>query len=185
MLIPLLRKINPAAIFIGPATYDAQGRNNFMQDFLQGVKASDVLPDAVSFHWYACWKDSEASCLSKASSAGTAAMDVEAQVQAILGKALPIGISEWNYDPGNPPPAYGNNATFMTQFTTEALSSMIQAGVSFACQFDAASDSGYGSLDMISVTDNQPKPQYYAIKSVIQRYRPTTTSRKTKANAMP
>ncbi len=185
MLIPLLRKINPAAKFIGPATYNPLGKNNFMQNFLQGVKASGVLPDAVSFHWYPCWQDSEASCLSKTSSAGTSAIEVEAQVQAILGKALPVGITEWNYDPGNPPPSYGDDATFMTKFTTEALASMIQGGVSFACQFDAASYSGYGHLDMINVTNNQPKPQYYAIKSVIQHYRPSTTSSQPKADATP
>jgi hypothetical protein len=169
--IPLLRKINPTARFIGPVTSDDQGKNNFMSDFLQGVKASGILPDAVSFHWYACENDSEENCLRKASSYGTAVSRVEARIQAILGKTLPIGISEWNYDPSNPPPSYGDDANFITKFSTEALSSMIRAGIAFACQFDAASYAGYGRLDMFNTKTNQSKPQYYAIKSVIQHYK--------------
>ena len=174
--IPLLRKINPSAKFIGPVTYNDQGNHNFMANYLNGVKASGVLPDAISFHWYPCWNDSEASCLSKATSYATVARGVESQVKTILGKALPVGITEWNYDPGNPPAAYGDDANFITKFTAEALSSMMQAGVAFACQFDAASYSGYGRLDMFNISDNQPKPQYYAIKNVIQQYNPSTAS---------
>src|SRR2546430_1403482 len=46
--IPQLRKINPSAKFIGPTVADYTQ----VQNFLSGVKASGVLPDAVSFHWY-------------------------------------------------------------------------------------------------------------------------------------
>jgi hypothetical protein len=169
--IPALRRINPQAKFIGPVTSNEQGDNNFMRDFLEGVKKSGVLPDAVSFHWYPCDTDTEKECLSRANSAGAAAGRVEAQVQEILGKPLPIGITEWNYDPNNPPPAYGDKANFMTKFTTDALSSMIEAGVAFACQFDAASYAGYGRLDMLDTTTNEFKPQYHAIKNVIQQYK--------------
>src|SRR2546429_6683723 len=63
--IPLLRKINPNATFIGPVTSNDQGNNGFMRAFLEGVKSSGVLPDAVSFHWYPCYKDTQASCLRK------------------------------------------------------------------------------------------------------------------------
>jgi len=175
-IIPLLRQINPQAKFIGPVTYNDQGKHDFMREFLVGVEASGVLPDAVSFHWYACYQDAEDACLSKTSSYGQVAIEVRRLVQAILGKDLPVGITEWNYDPGNPPPAYGDQADFITQFSTDALRSMAEAGVSFACQFDAASYAGYGHLDMFNVKDNQPKPQYYAIKALIQEYRPSTTT---------
>src|SRR6266496_6786732 len=150
-----------------------------MNDFLVGVKASGVLPDAVSFHWYPCWQDTEESCLCKASSYGKVAQGVESLVQRILGKELPMGISEWNYSPGNPPPAYGDKPEFITKFTTDALHSMMQAGVAFACQFDAASYSGYGRLDMFDVTNDQPKPQYYAIKDVIKLFNPSPTKNQT------
>ena len=95
-------------------------------------------------------------------------------VQRILGRELPVGISEWNFDPDNPPPAYGDDANFITRFTIDALHSMAQAGVAFACQFDAASYSGFGHLDMFQVDTAQPKPQFYAMKDLIQQYRPST-----------
>ena len=153
--IPLLRKINPNARFIGPVTYNDQGNHGFMRAFLEGVKTSGVLPDAVSFHWYPCYQDTQASCLEKAGSYGQAAEGVQAMVADILGKDLPVGITEWNYDPGNPPPAYGDDANFITRFSTDALHSMALAGVAFACQFDIASYGGYGRLDMFNVETNQ------------------------------
>jgi hypothetical protein len=170
--IPLLRKINPAAKFIGPVTYNDQGNHNFMRDFLVGVKNSGVLPDAISSHWYPCYQDTQDSCLSKANSYGQVAEGVEAMVRDILGKSLPVGITEWNYDPGNPPPAYGDDPHFITTFSTDAIQSMALAGVAFACQFDVASYGGFGRLDMFTIETNQPKPQYYVIKKLIQFYRP-------------
>jgi hypothetical protein len=174
--IPLLRAINPHAMFIGPVTYNDQGNHNYMQLFLQGVKSSGVLPDAVSFHWYPCWEDTQASCLAKATTYATVAEGVEAEVQQILDKNIPVGISEWNYDPGNPPPAFGDDPAFITQFSIQALLSMMQAHVAFACQFDAADYGGYGRLDMFNVENNQPKPQYYAIKTVIANYQPSNVT---------
>ncbi len=178
-VIPQLRKINPSAKFIGPVTYNDQGNHGFMQTFLTGVKASGILPDAISFHWYPCYNDSKGSCLSKANSYSKVAQGVHAMIRATLGKDLPVGISEWNYDPGNPPPAYGDDPQFIASFTTNALHSMMQGNVAFACQFDAASYSGYGRLDMFDVTTNQPKPQYYAIKDVIKLFNPSPTKNQT------
>lgn len=172
-VIPLLRKINPSAKFIGPVNSYALGDHNFMENFLEGVKASGVLPDAISFHWYPCYQDTEADCLSNADTADQAVQSVRSLVQSILDEVLPIGITEWNFDSGNPPPAYGDNAQFMTKFTTIALQSMIQANVAFACQFDAASYAGYGHLDMFDVTTNAPKPQYYGITNIIKKYKPS------------
>lgn len=174
--IPRLRQMNPTAKFIGPVTYNDLGNHGYMKSFLEGVATSKVLPDAVSFHWYPCYQDTMKSCLGKASTYSQVAQGVRALVRSILGKDLPIGISEWNYDPGNPPPAYGDSQQFINEFTAAALQSMIQGGVAFACQFDAASYSGYGRLDMIDVTTNQPKPQYYAIANVIKAYNPAPTA---------
>ncbi len=171
-LIPLLRHINPGAKFIGPATYNDQGNNGYMIRFLEGVKSSGILPDAISFHWYPCWHDIREDCLAKASSYSQAVLGVRQEVQIILGKDLPVGISEWNYDPESSPPSYGDQPDFISKFTTDALNSMIQAGLAFACQFDAASYGGYGRLDMFNIQNNQPKPQYFAIKALIQKFRP-------------
>jgi hypothetical protein len=172
-LVPALRRINPAARFIGPVTYNDQGIDGYMRAFLKGVKKSGVLPDAVSFHWYPCSYDPEKKCLAKASSYAKVARGVSAMVRSILGRALPVGISEWNFDGNNPPPTYKDDAAFITKFTIDALHSMAQAGVAFACQFDAASYSGWGHLDMFQVDTAQPKPQFYALKGLIQHYRIT------------
>jgi lysophospholipase L1-like esterase len=175
MLIPLLRQINPNARFIGPVTYNYQGNHNFMQGFLEGVKASGTLPDAVSFHWYPCYHRTRENCLARTSTYGEAVQKVRALVQSILGKDLPIGVTEWNFDPSNPPATYGDDPNFITQFSSAALQSMAQAGVAFACEFDAASYAGYGHLDLFDVHNNdQPKPQYYAIKAMIAQYRPSS-----------
>jgi lysophospholipase L1-like esterase len=174
--VPLLRRINRSAKFIGPVTSNYLGVDNYLQDFLEGIKVSGVLPDAISFHYYPCYNDSESSCLAKADMYQSAAKEVRSLVKQILGKDLPVGISEWNYDPGNPPPAYGDDASFMTAFSTRAIASMIAGGVAFACQFDAASNSNYGVLDMFNVTNNQAKPQYYALADLIKAYRPTSST---------
>jgi hypothetical protein len=179
-VIPLLRQINPQAKFIGPVTYNDSGNqchhdpghtHCFMQDFLTGVKASHVLPDAISFHWYPCYNDSEAYCLAQASTYAEVTAEVKGWVKSILGEDLPVGITEWNYDSGVPPPQY--SSTFIQQFTTTALRSMIQAKLDFADQFDALSYSGYGGQDMFELDrQGQPKAQYYAIKTIINEYRP-------------
>ncbi len=170
--IPLLRQINPNAKFIGPVTFNPVGNHDFMRNFLLGVKVSGILPDAISFHWYPCFNDAESVCLAKASDAKQVVLNVRTLVHTILGKDLPVGVSEWNFDPGNPPPSYSDDANFMSQFTTVALTGMAQAGAAFACQFDAASYSGYGHLDMFDLTNDQPKPQFVAIQKLIQYYRP-------------
>ena len=64
-------------------------------------------------------------CLGKANTYSQVAQGVRSLVHSILGKDLPIGISEWNYDPGNPPPAYGDNQQFINEFSAAALQSMI------------------------------------------------------------
>src|SRR5579883_168747 len=168
-VIPLLRGINPHAMFIGPTLSDAN--LSYLQTFLTGTERSKVLPDAISFHWYPCYRQSEAACLQKVSTVAQETQEVRALVESILGRDLPVGITEWNFDPSNPPPDYGDTSEFISRFTFQALRFMMQVGVSFACQFDAASFAGYGHLDMFD-QQGRPKMQYYAIKSVIEQYRP-------------
>lgn len=172
-LVPKLRKINPAAKFIGPAVADYTQ----IQPFLAAVKRSGVLPDAISFHWYPCGSgDSRSSCLAKASTFAEVTTQVKTWVRDTLGVNLPVGITEWNYNSDNPPAAYGNDPAFITQFTTAALHAMMQAGLDFANQFDVASGAGSGGLDMIDTHTGNPKPQYEAIKDVIAQYWPGGSS---------
>jgi lysophospholipase L1-like esterase len=170
--IPRLRHINAAARFIGPVVSNDVGNHDFLQGYLEGVKSSGILPDAISFHYYPCYNESESSCLDKATSYKDAALGVRRLVKSILGRELPVGITEWNYDPGNPPPAYGDKSSFIHQFSTEAIKSMIAGGVAFACQFDAASYGGYGRLDMFDVQNGTAKPQFVALAAMIKEYRP-------------
>ena len=170
--IPQLRKINPAAKFIGPAVINSNGFYNYMPQFLHGVKASGVLPDAVTFHYYSCWQMDEPTCLASASTYKSATEQVRKLVTSILGKDLPIGITEWNYDPRNPPPSYGGKAEFISKFTQAAIRAMVAGGVAFACQFDVASYGGYGLLDMFDVNTGKPKPQFTTLAALIKHYKP-------------
>lgn len=180
--IPKLRAIDPNAKFGGPADYNYQGSQCaynadgtsecFMQKVMQGMAASGVLPDFITFHWYPCWQDSASSCLAKASSYAKVTAIVKGWVRQYFHKALPVGITEWNPDPSAPMPAYTKDATWMTQFTTTALQSMQAAGLSFANQFDLANAGGYLTDDMVDIYHNgAPKPQYLAMKSLIAQAR--------------
>lgn len=172
-LVPKLRQINHAAKFIGPVVADYTQ----VQPFLTAVKASGVLPDAISFHWYPCGPgDSSASCLARVSTFAELTAQVKAWVRTALGVNLPVGITEWNYNADNPPAPYGNDPTFITQFTTSALHAMILAGLDFANQFDVASGAGQGGLDMIDTQTGNPKAQYVALKNFIAQYWPNDSS---------
>ena len=120
--------------------------------------------------------DTASSCLAKTSTFEQVTNQVRRWVQNILGQNLPVGITEWNYNADNPPASYGQDPMFITQFSISALDSMIRSGLDFANQFDAASDAGSGGLDMFDLTSGQPKPQYYAIKGLIDRYMPASLS---------
>jgi len=179
--VPALRAINPNAKFIGPVTYNDQGNHCtytnrqaycFMRKFLQGVKASGVLPDAVSFHWYPCSTNDPKACLAQASSYATVTNEVKGWVHTNLSKDVPVGITEWNMDPGSNN-TLGDNSQFMHDFTFAALKQMISAHLDFANQFAAQDYSGYGSLDMFDINKNdQPKIQFTAIKELISQYKP-------------
>lgn len=183
--IPQLRQINPQAVFIGPTsfTFHFDGSNDFTRSFLVGAKSAHVLPNAISFHLYPCSNDLREDCLNKASEYKQAVSGMRELVKEVLGKELPVGVTEWNYDPGNPPPAYGDEKDFITKFSTDALTAIIQGGASFACQFDAASYSGYGRLDMFDVSNNRAKPQFDVITSLIAQYRSASTATATPATA--
>lgn len=176
--IPKLRAIDPAAQFGGPADYNYQGNECsytitgasecFMQKVMQGMAASGVLPDFITFHWYPCWQEGAASCMGKADSFGNVTATVKGWTQQYFHKQLPVGITEWNPDPSAPMPNYTKDAAWMTQFTTTALRSMQAAGLSFANQFDLANAGGYLTDDMVDIYHNgAPKPQYLAMKALI------------------
>jgi hypothetical protein len=146
-----------------------------MRNFLKGAKAAGVLPDAVSFHWYPCDNATDGfngngNCgPAQAQSYAKVTSEVKGWIKDDLGTHVPLLITEWNADPGSNPLL--ENASFMTPFSRQAMEAMISAGLDGAFQLDAQDYGGYGHLDMFDITKNdQPKAQYYAIKSLISQY---------------
>jgi len=164
--VPALRAINPRAKFFGPASYTINYW--YIQWFLQGTVASGVLPDGVTFHRYGCGGTDTNLCLQMAALYGDRVNKVRTIVVNTLHKNIPIGITEWNMDPGSNN-VLASNHQFMWDFTTTSLNSMIAAHLDFANQFDAMSFAGYGTLDMFSVNTSQPKPQFWAMVGVLQQ----------------
>lgn len=169
--IPLLRKINPHARFFGPVI--SYPHTDYLKQFLVNAQAANNLPDAISFHWYACYQQPEDTCLARIGLLAGAIQDVRSAIYDVLGTELPVGVDEWNFDPSGPSPAYGNEASWVSQFIPAVIAQLVQAKVLYACQFDAASYSGYGSLDMFDVHTNQPKAQYYEFAKQIMLYKPS------------
>lgn len=149
-----------------------------MQNFLHGVKGTDVQPDAVSFHWYPCSGATLDNCTSAQwNSYAQVVTDVRSWIRKDLGHMVPVGITEWNFDPGGNT-VLGSNATFMEEYTSAALSSMISARVDFAAQFDMQDFGGYGALDMFDMHNNdEPKAQFRALSDTVKQYRLTGTTR--------
>lgn len=170
LAIPQFKRINPHAVFVG----GAGARIDFVRQFLQGVKESGIIPDAIDIHWYPCWQEGPATCLPKATSILDTVQQFRDAMQETLGYQIPVGVGEWNMDPGNNF-TLANDPAFMTSFTKTALQSIIQAKVVFANQYDAANYSGYGALDMFDVNQKNapPKVQYYVMKDVISTYYPS------------
>lgn len=158
--VPQARALDPTAQFGGPATADEFGLDStgtYMQDVLAGMASSGVWPDFVSYHFYICAGDPQSSCLSDASTYTTGhGKTVAGWIAADFpGKAIPLGITEWSADPGNPSWAYDD--AFMSQFEQAALSGFAQNPyLSFATQFDLASYAGYGTLDLFRTDSGEP-----------------------------
>jgi hypothetical protein len=184
-----LRKINPKAKFIGPVTYNNQGNDCtyvagkpfpssgpgdcYMQNFLHGVKGTDVEPGAISFHWYPCSGATPDNCTAAQwNSYAHVVADVRSWILKDLGHMVPVGVTEWNFDPGGNT-ALGSNSAFMDEYTRAALSSMISAHVDFAVQFDMQDFGGYGALDMFDMHNgDEPKAQFRAMSDIIKQYSP-------------
>ncbi|HKW20100.1 MAG TPA: hypothetical protein VJO13_01900, partial [Ktedonobacterales bacterium] len=141
--VPQARAIDPNARFGGPAdynnqgnecTYTSSGSTCFLQKVMIGMRASGVLPDFVTYHWYPCWNNSASQCLALAGSFASAAQQVIGWVQQIFGKALPVICSEWNADPGSP--TFMNDRNWDAQFVTAALQSIETSGLAGAMEYD-------------------------------------------------
>ena len=138
-LIPQLKRVAHNGKFIGPVSYQYDHDN--LTTFLQGANPR---PDAISWHEYTCsYKDPAADCLAHISRWTTHISDARAVMQATLGTTLPVMITEWNYAPdqstqsnGQPiPDAKYNNASFITEWTSQALHILAANGVFASMQY--------------------------------------------------
>jgi outer membrane protein assembly factor BamB len=171
-LVPQLRAAtSPLALtLIGPAT---QAENHaYIDAFLRGAKAANMLPDALSYHWFPCAQLTQATCLAQAPNVTQTVQDAQALMQQDLGTSLPIAITAWNAQFSGTPSAYVSDPAFIAPFTAAALSAMGQDGVALAAQVAAASGAGGGTLDMIGVHPVQPKAQLITMMAMVQADRP-------------
>jgi hypothetical protein len=172
-LVPQLRTAaaNMQLKFFGPATSTED--HAYINTFLQGAKNAKVLPDGISYHWSPCnGIATQSACAAQAASVTQTVQDAQALSQTDLGATLPIGITAWNVQLSPQPSAYVSNASFMSAFTTTALTNMAQAGVAIANQVAAASGEGGGLLDLIDAHTGQPRAQLVAMATLIQLDRP-------------
>ncbi|MGH2500964.1 MAG: LamG-like jellyroll fold domain-containing protein, partial [Ktedonobacterales bacterium] len=149
--VPQARALDPNALFGGPALATEFGLDdpNYMHNVLSGMASSGVVPDFVTYHWYVCSGLDKSSCLPDAAqwTPGHGKTVYGWIQQDFPNKAVPLGITEWNADPGNPNWAYDDS--FMSQFEQTALAGFEKNPyLSFATQFDIGSYAGYGSLDL-------------------------------------
>ena len=131
-IIPSLRQIAPQAKFFGPAV--AYPDTAYISTFLQATQAN--APDGVTFHMYPCTDVDVQTCLSQSvNSYASSAQKVRNTVIQVLGSALPIGVTEWNDNWKDQAKPEESDSSFMSQFTTLSLQSLMQGQVAFANQY--------------------------------------------------
>lgn len=137
--IPQFKRLALNGKFVGPVSY--QYDTNNLTTFLQGAKPR---PDAISWHEYTCsYQEPTNNCLKNLDLWATHINDGRSVMQATLGTALPIMITEWNYASDQSIQHNGlpfddgkyNNASFMTTWTTEALDILAENQVFASMQY--------------------------------------------------
>jgi hypothetical protein len=171
--IPVLRKLNSNAQFIGPVLGVFGNFDSYVIPWLQRCKSSGNLPDAVSYHIYPCtgpnWTAS--TCAPRASSFSSAFAHADAGIRSVLGASLPLCLTEWNIDADAKHP-FDTDPNFVPQWTKQAIDDMVKAGYAMANLWDASGNAGGGVFDLISTQNFQPNPngQYQAMAERIQHY---------------
>jgi hypothetical protein len=157
---------------------------------------TDAFPDFVSWHGYPCngadaWDTTTAndqadclkaialpasSCTSNQNncnytSFGYFQQEVLGWEQQYLGKLVPTGISEYNFDPGSATLSkWGGDSQFMYEWTTKAIDAFVANHVAFAMQYTALDHAGYGDLDMFNDSaPYAPKAQFYGVAASVKK----------------
>jgi hypothetical protein len=179
--VKYLRARHPNAKFIGPVI--AGPYTDQIQTFLDGVKASSVLPDGISYHDYPCYKSPDyvdtpadaAACDARINPRyGDTIRSIKGAIRATLGKDLPLGITEWNVSPNFVNLVGGKlpltmSPTYQPHFVREIFEAMRLSALDFAAEEDAMCGGGMGtggSLDLIDI-NGVPRPWISAYKELI------------------
>ena len=120
-VVPQLKRLAPQGQFVGPVNF--QYDRTYLTTFLQNANPR---PNQVSWHEYTC-DDSWASsiCISHIANWTNHISDARAAMQSIIGAALPIMITEWNYAPNAVPnDGKNNDSAFMSTCTIPALTTI-------------------------------------------------------------
>ncbi len=131
--IPMLKQKALNGWFIGPVTYHYDAA--YLAYFVSHAKP---FPDSVSWHEYGCRpNDTIAFCMAHLAT-WTAQFQNAYNIISTTGKALPIMITEWNYDAiATPNDGKNNNSTFMHDWTMAALQTLaanhIYASMQYSC----------------------------------------------------
>jgi hypothetical protein len=194
--------VTTGCLFGGPtvmyASWNDQSGNGYPSGaayWMAKLNKTNAFPDFVSYHGYPCngassWDSNPANdqtdCLEAATSSATGCSADQtcnvslpyAQSQMLgwerqyLGKLVPTGISEYNFDPGSSTLSdWGGDATFMFDWTQAAIEAFAADHFSFAMQFTSLNYSGYGNLDMFDDSSPYaPKAQFYGMVASIKKY---------------
>jgi hypothetical protein len=135
-IVPLLKVQAPHGLFVGPVTYQADP--SYLKSFLQ---LAQPRPDAVSWHEYSCTQtDSQADCLSHLANWSSNISAARRTMTAVLGKALPIMITQWNYAPNaTTDDGKSSDSAFLSAWTQKAFQTLIANRV-FAAMQDSFTD---------------------------------------------
>ncbi len=131
-VVPQLKRIALQGQFVGPVNF--QYDRTYLTTFLQNANPR---PDEVSWHEYTC-DDSWASsiCISHIANWSNHFADARAAMQSVIGTALPIMITEWNYAPNAVPnDGKNNDNTFMSTWTATALQTLAANGIFASMQY--------------------------------------------------
>jgi len=140
-IVPQLKKVALKANFIGPVSY--QYNHDTVATFLQHASPR---PDEISWHEYTCSATSaESDCLNAITNWSTHISDARASMQSLLGMALPVMITSWNYTytAHQPlqPDAKATNASFVSNWTSKALHTLADNHVFASMQYSVTDTS--------------------------------------------
>lgn len=168
--IPALKQLAPAAHFVGPATYHYT--TQYLETFL---KQANPLPDEISWHEYACdAAESQAICMQRLNNWSNDIINARATATQIVGKPLPIIISEWNYAANaKTNDGKSNDPAFLATWTAQALQVLSDNQIFASMQYFCTGVTPLISNNEITPEGEVLMGQYEHF--VTNRIRPTST----------